>query len=92
MAVTKRLTLLLALFASSLALGDTLLLEGISIDATTASERPSRGMSMASVEARYGAPTGRVAAIGDPPITRWEYPTFIVYFEYDHVIHAAVRR
>jgi hypothetical protein len=49
---------------------------------------PARGTSMAQVESRYGAPTERFAAVGQPPITRWVYPTFVVYFEYEHVVHA----
>ncbi len=49
---------------------------------------PSRGMTMAQVEQRYGAPTNRIAAIGQPPIARWVYPSFVVYFEYNLVIHA----
>jgi hypothetical protein len=49
---------------------------------------PERGMSKAQVEARYGVPTERIAAVGKPPISRWVYPDFIVYFEYSHVIHA----
>ena len=56
--------------------------------APAAVERPARGMSMKSVEARFGAPTKRYEAVGQPPITRWEYPGFVVYFEYQHVIHA----
>jgi hypothetical protein len=48
---------------------------------------PSRGTSMAQVEARYGAPADRYAAVGQPPITRWVYPSFVVYFEYQHVVH-----
>lgn len=91
MAVTKGLTLLVALAVSSIALADTLLIEGVAADAVSASDRPRRGMTMNAVEARYGAPTARVAPIGDPPISRWEYPGFVVYFEYDHVVHAAVR-
>ena len=51
-------------------------------------DRPARGMSMDKVEATYGAPTRRVPAIGEPPITRWEYPGFVVYFEHNLVIHA----
>jgi hypothetical protein len=43
---------------------------------------------MASVEARFGVPASRGAAVGQPPITRWTYPNFTVYFEYDHVVHA----
>ena len=91
MTVTKRLIALVTLFVSSLALGDTLLIEGLAGAAVSAGERPRRGMTMANVESRFGAPTSRVAAIGDPPISRWEYPSFIVYFEYEHVLHAAVK-
>jgi hypothetical protein len=31
-----------------------------------------------------------IPAVGRPPISRWEYPGFIVYFEHEHVIHAVV--
>ena len=51
-------------------------------------ETPSRGASMKTVEARFGAPATRHEAVGKPPITRWDYPGFSVYIEYDHVIHA----
>ena len=50
-------------------------------------DRPARGMSMDKVEATYGAPTNRAAPVGEPPITRWEYPGFTVYFEHQFVIH-----
>lgn len=50
-------------------------------------DRPARGMSMDKVEATYGAPTNRAAPVGEPPITRWEYPGFVVYFEHQLVIH-----
>ena len=53
---------------------------------------PSRGLSMAEVEARYGAPAERYAAVGEPPITRWVYPSFVVYFERNLVIHAVAYR
>ena len=29
-------------------------------------------------------------AVGNPPISRWEYPGFVVYFEHEHVIHSVV--
>ena len=51
-------------------------------------DTPKRGSSMKSVEARFGAPASRHAAIGKPPITRWDYPGFSVYFEYEHVVHS----
>ncbi|MCB1625755.1 MAG: phosphodiesterase [Pseudomonadales bacterium] len=53
-------------------------------------ERPSRGMTMHQVEARFGAPSNRRAAVGQPPITRWEYGNFTVVFENDRVLHAVV--
>jgi hypothetical protein len=53
---------------------------------------PTRGTSMAEVEARFGAPAERYAAVGQPPITRWVYPSFVVFFEYSHVVHAVARR
>lgn len=71
---------------------DTLLIEGIQAAAQTSSERPRSGQSKEQVEARYGQPTARHAAVGDPPISSWEYPNFVVYFEYDHVIHAVALR
>jgi len=52
---------------------------------------PPRGTSMAQVEAQFGAPTQRYAAVGQPPITRWVYPTFVVFFEYQHVVHAVAQ-
>lgn len=53
--------------------------------------QPKRGMSMEKVEATFGAPTNRVPAVGNPPITRWEYPGFIVYFEHNLVLHSVVK-
>lgn len=54
----------------------------------SSANRPARGMSMDKVEAIYGSPTRREPAVGEPPITRWEYPGFVVYFEHQYVIHA----
>jgi hypothetical protein len=56
-------------------------------------DRPTRGATMAAVEAKYGAPTQKHAAVGgasaaQPVITRWDYPHFSVFFEKDRVIHA----
>jgi len=61
-------------------------------DVAAADGRPSSGMTEASVEATYGAPVNKIAPVGDPPIARWEYQSFIVYFEYDRVIHAVMKR
>jgi len=50
--------------------------------------RPARGATMKSVEARFGAPSEKHPTVGKPPITRWDYPDFAVFFEGDRVIHA----
>jgi len=52
--------------------------------------RPARGMTMQAVEAKFGAPQQRYPAVGEPPISRWDYPGFSVFFEKDRVIHAVV--
>ena len=56
---------------------------------------PTRGMSMAQVEQRYGAPQRKLAPRGGdtrkhPVINRWDYSNFIGYFEHDHVIHSVL--
>jgi hypothetical protein len=70
---------------------DTLLIDGVNRSKVSAQERPKRGMSMNTVESTWGQPIARRSAIGEPPIARWEYSAFIVYFEYSHVIHAVAK-
>ncbi|WP_372966075.1 hypothetical protein [Marinobacter sp.] len=53
---------------------------------------PSNGMSQDSVRNRWGAPQDIRGPVGEPPITQWSYSDFVVYFEYDRVIHAVVKR
>jgi hypothetical protein len=85
-------TLALLVLAAPFARGDTLLIDGIGMDEQTKTMRPSAGMSMTAVESAYGAPADRRSAVGQPPITRWDYPAFSVYFENERVIHAVARR
>lgn len=49
---------------------------------------PSRGSSMDQVLAEFGEPARRIEAIGEPPITTWDYGEFRVYFEYQTVLHS----
>lgn len=99
----KALTLSLALAAALLAQapaasasGDTLLVDRVAAESIP---MPARGQRMAEVEAAFGAPSAKHAAVagpGDrahnPPITRWDYPAFSVYFENDRVIDAVVAK
>jgi hypothetical protein len=85
-----RILLLLALGAATPALAETLNTD--TGNPAAAADRPNRGSTMSQVESRYGAPTNRHAAVGNPPITRWDYPQFSVYFENDRVLHAVLAR
>ncbi|HEX7048236.1 MAG TPA: hypothetical protein VF275_11760 [Gammaproteobacteria bacterium] len=51
---------------------------------------PERGMDMDKVRRVYGEPLNRHSAVGEPPITRWDYENYSVFFEYDTVIHSVV--
>ncbi|WP_052107790.1 hypothetical protein [Aerolutibacter daejeonensis] len=70
---------------------NTLLIERVSEE--NKASMPARGMSMAQVEAKYGAPSEKLEPRGGqkrqwPTINRWTYPTFVVYFEKSKVIDA----
>ena len=88
----SRLFLLPALLLLALgsANAQNLRMDGMSAEA--ADVRPTRGMSQTSVRSKYGSPEAVRSPVGDPPITRWEYRDFVVYFEYDKVIHSVVKR
>jgi hypothetical protein len=60
--------------------------------ATTTPTTPARGSTMSDVRAKFGAPSQEVPAVGQPPITRWEYPGIVVFFENDRVLHTVVVR
>ena len=83
-----RILLLLALGAAGPALAETLSTD--TGNPAAAADRPHRGSTMTQVESQYGAPSNRHAAVGNPPITRWDYPQFSVYFENDRVLHAVL--
>ena len=91
MAKLRTITLLvLALGFVGLAGAQTLEMDGTKPAMESAG--PTRGMTQASVESKYGEPSSRDAAVGEPPISRWEYPGFTVFFEYDRVIHSVKKR
>jgi hypothetical protein len=52
--------------------------------------RPSRGMSMEQVRQRYGLPATEYPQVGEPPITRWDYDQYSVFFEYQYVLTSVV--
>ncbi len=48
---------------------------------------PQRGDTQTQVAAHYGQPLER-STVGQPPISRWRYPDFSVYFEDEYVLHS----
>lgn len=93
--MTSRIAvLLLATLLAGPAAAETLLVDRVKIEPAQA---PARGLSMAEVEARYGAPIEKLAPRGGqkrqwPTIHRWVYPDFTVYFERQRVIDVVVNR
>ena len=55
-------------------------------------EMPARGMTMERVEELFGTPVEKVPAVGEPPISRWIYSDFVVYFEHQWVLNSVVTR
>lgn len=84
-----RLVLLLALLAPGTLFADTLSIpigsQGTDIDAH---DLPRLGESRRAVLERFGLADEEHRPVGQPPITRWDYRDFSVYFEYDHVINS----
>ena len=78
-----------------LAAADTLLINRVQQEA--GQPVPSRGMSMDQVRARFGEPVSVAGPVGGdrpqhPPITRWNYAEFSVYFERSLVIDSVGSR
>jgi hypothetical protein len=89
---TSKTSLLVALLcgcaASGAALAETLVVNDQLTVPASSVETPKRGSTMADVEKHFGAPVEKHATVGQPPITRWDYNGFSVFFEHDRVIHA----
>ena len=70
------------------AAADVLLIE--KVRERMARSLPDNGLTMEQVEQRYGQPVERRPAVGDPPITRWVYEDYSVFFEHQLVIESVV--
>lgn len=84
------LFLTLAVAVSGTAFADVLLMEGI--QSAPAIQAPRNGISMAQVRQQFGEPLQELPAVGEPPITRWEYDGYSVFFEHDLVLHSVIHR
>jgi hypothetical protein len=94
-AAMKLSTLLFAIvllpLAPLAASADTLLIDAMN-SGSAGVDRPYRGMSMQTVRQRFGIPSREIAAVGEPPISRWVYDGFTVYFEHQTVITSVLKR
>ncbi len=82
--------LVAGLLLTGVAAAETIVVDGQVAVRANDVEHPARGATMATVEQRFGAPSAKHAAVGQPPITRWDYAHFAVFFENDRVIHAVI--
>ena len=73
-----------AVVASGPALGQET--EDDSVSMQKMMSMPTNPMTMDKVRGDYGSPQLELPAVGEPPITRWEYDGYTVYFEHQLVI------
>jgi hypothetical protein len=74
---------------------EVLLIDAIAEEPANAADalpRPSRGMTMQQVRARFGDPAQEHPRVGEPPITRWDYAGYSVFFEHESVLNTVVHR
>jgi hypothetical protein len=85
---------LLAIVSAGPVCADTLLMDNV--QSSTQASLPQRGMSMDAVRAKFGNPVTEHPAVPTnegplhPPITRWDYPGYSVFFENSTVLHSVV--
>jgi len=92
MKTSTKMTMFVALLcgcaASGAAMAETLVVNDQLTVPASAVQTPRRGSTMTDVEKHFGAPVEKHASVGQPPITRWDYNGFSVFFEHDRIIHA----
>ncbi|MCF6301266.1 MAG: hypothetical protein L3J52_09150 [Proteobacteria bacterium] len=86
----KTLFILFLLMSSKALLADVLLIDRIQNSSSL--ELPNRSSTMDQVQNEFGEPQQISAAVGTPPITKWTYPKFSVYFERQWVINAVIHK
>ena len=70
---------------------------GKEVKIATKTETPRRGVSKSFVMKKFGKAKSTVVSSGkvtkrNPRITRWNYASFSVIFENNHVVHTVVHR
>lgn len=85
----QRILLALVLVVSAYSVtADVLLID--EVRQSESMQLPINGQSKADTQANYGTPAKKHTAVGDPPITRWDYDKYSVYFEYNLVLFSVL--
>ena len=87
MPFTRNLVLALTILLSTALQADNLQIPG-HFESNSTLIMPKRGINMDSVLAQFGEPDRRIEAIGEPPISEWDYGSFRVFFEHQTVLHS----
>ena len=88
----QALAILCGIAVSGAAIAETVVVDDQVMVKQSSVATPKRGLTMGQVEAKFGAPVEKHAAVSSPgtshqpPITRWDYAGFAVFFEHDRVI------
>ena len=85
--------ILLASVLPAAAWADVVQMPACSSSTAAATALPHKCQSMSQVVKQFGEPQTKHAPVGgssekQPPITRWDYSGFSVFFEHSHVINA----
>lgn len=83
----SRLLLFLALLLPLSAYAETLNIP-IGEQGVSELQLPQLGEAQRAVLERFGLADEEHPSVGNPPITRWDYREFSVYFEHKHVINS----
>jgi len=70
----------------------TLLVDTVRAGGGMGNGLPLQGQTMQQVHASLGAPEQQTPAVGQPPISRWVYDGYTVYFEHERVLHTVQQR
>lgn len=87
-----RAVLVMALSSPLATMADVLQMPEQTAPAATSMAMPEKGMRMDQVKAQFGKPREVLSPVGKPPITRWVYDGYTVYFEYSYVINSVENR
>lgn len=90
MLLTLMLTTAALLAPEAVVNADVLLIE--EVRQAESMSLPANGMNQEQVRASFGVPAQVHQPVGEPPITRWDYERWSVYFEYDLVLFTVLKK